>query len=114
MFFSIFLKTLANPLTFPFNTGAERLLLAWPYLRCTALVQCAGHVEKTAMIYEPLVLLLCLFFCSGNSNKKKGMMELSSAIVLVKIVKNEQHKKCCTVYRACHVTFQYNIKVHIF
>ena len=72
IFFSIFLKTLANPSTFPFNTGAERLLLAWPYLRCTALVQCAGHVEKTAMIYEPLVLLLCLFFCSGNSNKKRG------------------------------------------
>ena len=44
---------------------------------------------------------------------KKGMMELSSALVLVKIVKNEQsakqHKKCCTFYRACHVTFRYNI-----
>ena len=37
----------------------------------TALVQCAGHVEKTAMIYETMVLLLS-FFRSGNSNKKWG------------------------------------------
>ena len=65
-----------NPSTFPFNTGAERLLLAWPYLRCTALVQCAGHVEKTAMIYEPLVLLLCLFFFAVVTVIKKGMVEL--------------------------------------
>ena len=38
------------------------------------------------------------------------MVELSSAIVLVKNEQSaKQHKKCCTFYLACHVIFLYNI-----